>query len=233
MARALVTGGTRGIGAAVAAALRAAGHEVAVSGRLPQVRAPEGCAYVAVDFTDAKALDAFAARAADMELDILVNNAGINRPGLLEDYDPRDFAAIHQVNVVAPFLLCRAVVPGMRRRRYGRIVNITSIWAVVGRPGRSAYAASKSGLVGLSRALALEVAADNVLVNCLSPGITETDLTRQTMGQEAMAEIVLEIPMRRLAKPEEIAQVVRFLASEENSYMTGQHLVVDGGFVSG
>jgi 3-oxoacyl-[acyl-carrier protein] reductase len=166
-----------------------------------------------------------------MELSVLVNSAGINKVGSLEDYDLEDFARIQQVNVTAPFLLCRAVVPGMRKRAFGRIVNITSIFGLVSRAGRSAYSASKFALFGLSRALALEVAADNILVKCLAPGFVETDLTRQTLGATGLREIVTRIPLGRLAQPEEIAHYIRFLVSEDNTYMTGQTLVVDGGFL--
>ena len=228
--RALITGGTRGIGAAVAHALREAGHDVIVTGTRPRARAPEGCAYERCDFGDVAALRRFAARVARLDVSVLVNNAGINLVGPLESYDPRAFARIQQVNVTAPFLLCRAVVPGMRRRRFGRIVNMTSVFGLVSRVGRSAYSASKGAVLGMSRALALEVAADNVLVNCVAPGFVETDLTRRILGPKGMADMVRQIPVGRLAQPVEIARCVRFLVSDENTYLTGQAIVVDGGF---
>lgn len=233
MGRALVTGGTRGIGAATAEVLRNGGHEVFVSGSSPHGTAPAGCTYLQCDFTERDQMQAFAREVADLDLAILVNNAGINVVGPLEEYDLAAFLRLQQVNVEAPFVLCRAVIPGMRRRRYGRIVNVTSIWSVVGRPGRSAYATAKSGLVGLTRTLALEVAADQILVNCVAPGFVDTELTRRTMGPQGMAEIVQQIPLHRLAAPDEIARCIRFLASEENSYLTGQNIVVDGGFTAG
>lgn len=228
--RALVTGGTRGIGAAIAAAMAADGHDVVVTGRAPGGAAPAGCRYLACDFSEAAATAAFADRMAAQEFSVLVNNAGINKIGAVAEYDPADFARVQHVNVTAPFLLCRAVVPGMRRRRFGRIVNITSILGVVSKPGRAAYSASKCGLTGLSRALALEVAQDNVLVNCLAPGVVDTDMTRQVLGPAGVAAMTARIPMRRLARPEEIARAVRFLVSEENTYLTGQTVVVDGGY---
>lgn len=230
---ALVTGGTRGIGAASAMALLEAGHEVIVTGTSPEGHAPAGCAYRHCDFSDAGALEAFAAEVGRLELSVLVNNAGINKVGPLAEYDPADFLRIQQVNVTAPFMLCRAVVPGMRQRRFGRIVNITSVWGVVSKAGRSAYSTSKFGLFGLTRALALEVAADNVLINCLAPGFVDTELTRRVLGEAGIREMMAQVPAGRLARPEEIARYVQFLASEENSYMTGQTLVVDGGFTSG
>ncbi len=118
----------------------------------------------------------------------------------------------------------------MQRRQFGRIVNITSIFSVVSKPGRSAYSASKSGLLGLTRALALEVAADNILINCVAPGIVDTELTHSVLGDPGIAELRSLVPMGRLATSDEIAKYIRFLASEENTYMTGQNLVVDGGF---
>lgn len=228
--KALVTGGTRGLGAAIARALVKAGYAVTVTGTSPQGKGPAGCDYLAGDFTDESQLQALSERAARLEPSVLVNNAGINKVGPLVEYEPSDFARLQQVNVVAPFVLCQAVVPGMRKRTFGRIVNITSIFSVVSKPGRSAYSASKSGLAGFSRALALEVAADNVLVNCLAPGFVETDLTRRILGKRGMAEMTSQIPMGRLASPDEIAGYVRFLVSPENTYLTGQQIIVDGGF---
>ena len=231
--KAFVTGGTRGIGAAIATALVEAGHEVVVSGTSAHPRrVPRRCRYRACDFSDPLALEVFAREVAGWRVSILVNNAGINTVGSLQGYDPAEFARIQQINVVAPFRLCQAVVPGMRKRRFGRIVNITSIFGVVSKAGRGAYSASKFALLGLSRALALEVAAENVLVNCLAPGFVDTDLTRGILGARGIARMRRLIPMGRLARPREIARAVRFLVSEENTYMTGQQVVVDGGFVS-
>ncbi len=231
--RALVTGGTRGIGAAIAKALVETGHEVIVTGTSPQRRAPDRCTYLCCEFSHDEDVKALASHVAELELSVLVNNAGINTVAPLVEYDPVEFARIQQVNMMAPFLLCRAVVPGMRKKRFGRIVNMTSIFGIVSKAGRSAYSASKFGLVGLSRALALEVAADNVLVNCLAPGFVDTDMTRRILGEQGIAQMRSQIPLGRLAEPEEIARYVRFLVSEENTYMTGQHIVVDGGFTCG
>ncbi len=228
--RALVTGGTRGIGLATALVLVRSGHEVFVTGRSSQCEPPPGCHYLSCDFADLAALERLASTIGDLRLSVLVNNAGINKIGPLSQCDPKDFALIHQVNVTAPFMLCRAVVPGMQSRRFGRIVNIASIFSVVSKEGRSAYSASKFGLVGLSRSLAIEVAADNILVNCLSPGFIDTDLTRANLGPAGMQEMQARVPMQRLGQPEEIARYIGFLASEDNTYMTGQNVIVDGGF---
>lgn len=232
MKKALVTGGTRGIGWATALALRADGFEVVVTGRSPGTQVPAGCGYLACDFSDLQAAESFAADAARMEFSVLVNNAGINQIGCVADYDLNDFLKIQQVNIVAPFLLCRAVVPGMQKRKFGRIVNVSSIFGVVSRPGRAAYSTSKFALIGLTRALALEVAKDNVLVNAIAPGVIDTEMTRGILGEKGIAEIVKKIPMGRLAKADEIARVIQFLASEENTYLTGQTIIVDGGYTS-
>lgn len=229
--RALVTGGTRGIGAAIAAELVRAGFNVTVTGT-SHGKAPARCRLVCCDFSDPGQLEDLLRAVVEMEVSVLVNNAGITKVGPTASYAPEDFLRIQQVNVVAPFRLCQAVIPGMRQRRYGRIVNITSVFGVVSKAGRAAYSAAKFGLFGLSRALALEVAAENILVNCVAPGFVETDMTRDVLGKQGMAEMVKRIPMGRLARPGEVARYVRFLVSEENTYMTAQHLIVDGGFTA-
>lgn len=228
--RVLVTGGTRGIGFAIAALLVDADYEVFVTGKSVSGEGPKGTKYFSCDFSNQQALANFSKQIAEQKLDILINNAGINKIGPMSAYSLDDFQALQQVNVVAPFLLCQAVTPGMCERRFGRIVNITSVFSVVSRIHRSAYSASKFGLFGLSRALALEVAKNNVLVNCLAPGFIETDLTKNVLGHKGIEEITKKIPMGRLGKPEEIAYFVKFLVSEENTYLTGQNIVVDGGY---
>src|ERR1051325_4959071 len=154
--KALVTGGTRGIGAAAAIALAEAGYQVTITGTSAHGRLPKGGTFLPCDFLSEKEVDALVAHIARSDFDVLVNNAGINKIGRLEDYALSDFRNIQQVNVTVPFLLCRAVLPAMRKKRFGRIVNITSIFGKVSRAGRSAYSASKFALFGMSRALALE-----------------------------------------------------------------------------
>lgn len=228
--KALVTGGTRGIGVAIAAQLQLAGARVTVTGRQPAGAAPEGCAYYAADFADPGAVAALAVKAAEWDLDILVNNAGINTIGPFDQIVPADFERIHAVNVYAPFRLCQAVLPGMRRRRWGRIVNISSIFGVVTKELRASYSASKFGLDGMTAALAAEAAVDGVLANCVAPGFIETDLTRRVLGEAGIADLVTRIPIRRLGQPKEIAALVAWLVGPENTYLTGQNIVIDGGF---
>lgn len=225
----LVTGGTRGIGLAIAKRMQEAGFQVVVTGS-SQTGKVDGCEYLACDFSDQKATEAFSKKIAEMEFSVLVNNAGINKIGVLTEYDVEDFTNLHQVNVVAPFLLCKAVVPGMQKRKFGRIVNITSIFGVVSKAERSAYSASKFALAGMTRALALETAKDNVLVNCLAPGFVDTELTRRVLGEEGIKEMLKRVPIGRLVSPKEIAQYALFLASDQNTCMTGQTIIVDGGF---
>jgi NAD(P)-dependent dehydrogenase (short-subunit alcohol dehydrogenase family) len=226
--RALITGGTRGIGAAVVELFRACGADVVFTGSGRSGKSPAGCR--AVDFSDAAATEAFAAEASGGEFDILVNCAGINVIAPFAEISTEDFDRIHLVNVRTPLLLCRALIPGMRERRWGRIVNVTSVFGRVSRAGRASYSASKFGLDGLTAALAAEVAVDGILANCVAPGFVETDMTRRVLGESGIREIVGRIPIGRLAQPAEIAHLICWMASSENSYVSGQSFVVDGGF---
>ena len=227
---AVVTGATRGIGRAIALRLQAAGARVLCTGRSSPGSAPQGCDYRAVDFSDRGATAAFAEELAAAVPDVLVNNAGINRLAPFADTDPDAFLRIHHVNVFAPMMLCRAVVPGMRKRRWGRIVNVASVWSLRSLSGRGAYSASKFGLDGLTAALAAEVAADNVLANCVSPGFIDTELLRSMMDAKQIAALAARVPMARLGQPEEIAAFVAWLAGPENTYISGQNMAIDGGY---
>ena len=227
---AVVTGATRGIGRAIAERLRADGAQVVATGRAPSGEAPEGCEYHGVDLADDASTQAFAAWLGELRPDILVNNAGINKLAPIAEMPPETVAALHRVNVLAPMQLCRAVLPAMRERRWGRIVSVASIWSLRSLPGRAAYSASKFGLDGLSAAIAAEVAADNVLVNCVSPGFVDTELLRRMIDDKGIADLVATAPMRRLAQPGEIAAFVAWLAGPENTFISGQNLPIDGGY---
>ncbi|MDE2489550.1 MAG: SDR family oxidoreductase [Elusimicrobia bacterium] len=216
--KALVTGASRGLGAAIAAALRARGTEVLAPSRAE------------LDLLDPASIRAYADSAAAADVDILVNNAGINTPRLLVDLRDDEWAATLQTNLTAVMSLTRALAPGMRARRWGRIVNISSIFSLVTKERRSLYSATKAGLNGFTRAAAVELAPDGVLVNAVCPGYVDTELTRQNNSPTDIERISASIPLRRLARPEEIAGLVVFLCSEENTYVTGQSLVADGGF---
>ena len=227
---AVVTGATRGIGRAIALRLRAQGARVIATGRSAKGEAPEDCEYRSVDLAAEAQTRAFAEALAAERPDILVNNAGINRLAPFAETSAEDLSALHRVNVLAPLLLCRAVLPAMRERRWGRIVNIASIWSLRSLAGRAAYSASKFGLDGLTAALAAEVAADNVLANCVSPGFVDTELLRRMLSAAQIAELVAQVPMRRLARPEEVAAFVAWLAGPDNTYISGQNLPIDGGY---
>ena len=165
-----------------------------------------------------------------LPVDILVNCAGINRVEVCEDIKIDSISSALQINLVAPVLLSRSLLPQMAARGYGRIVNISSIWSIVSRSGRAIYSASKCGLNGMTRTLAIEGAPHNVLVNVVAPGYVNTELTAQNNTPQELQAISQTIPAGRLAEPEEVAEIVAFLCSDRNSYMTGQVIVVDGGY---
>ena len=230
--RALVSGGSKGLGAAIARALDEAGCEVLVAASREESLVGSTYEGFIADLSSLEQTQDLAARLAAESIDILVNNAGINRIALFADIDPTDFQTVQDINLRAPMLLCQSVLRHMRARGWGRIVNVASIWAEVSRAQRWSYSASKAGLVGMTRALAAEVACDGVLVNCVSPGVIETDLTLQVLGAEGVARIQQEIPIGRLGRPAEVAALVAFLASEQNTYISGQSILIDGGFTS-
>ncbi|MEO5334920.1 MAG: SDR family oxidoreductase [Magnetococcus sp. YQC-5] len=229
--KALVTGGSRGIGAAIAMRLRADGAEVMVTATGRRGEIPEGCTLRVVDFIDHEASERFFSEVVGLGIDILVNNAGINKIGPFADLDPADFDRIHRVNTRAPFRLCQAVLPGMRQRGWGRIVTISSIFGVISREFRAPYSASKFAVDGMTAALAAEVAQYGILANCVAPGFIDTDLTRGILGEQGMAELAKRIPAQRFGQVGEVAEIVAWLCGPENTYVSGQNWVIDGGFV--
>lgn len=236
--RALITGATRGIGAQIADDFEALGAELLLTGTDPEAidvlsEKHPSRTYRAVDFLDEGATHAFIEGLEnERRIDILVNNAGINRISDIHASDVADWDAISKVNLHTPVLLTRTVSGMMRRNGYGRIVNISSIFGVVSKAKRSFYSTTKFGILGLTVASALDLAREGVLVNAVSPGFVLTDLTRRVLGEEGMAELADQVPIGRFAEPSEISAVVAFLASDLNTYITAQNLVVDGGFVS-
>lgn len=227
---AFVTGATRGIGRAIAGELHARGAKVIGTGTASVAAASDLHGYVSADFSRREDIEACAAHVAELAPDILVNNAGINKIAPFAEVSLDDFIRIQTVNVVAPFALCKAAVPHMRQRGWGRIVNISSIWGKISKPQRASYSAAKFAIDGFTLALALEYAPYGVIANCIAPGFTDTELTRKVLGEAQLAELVQMVPARRMANVAEIARLVAWLASPENTYLTGQNIAIDGGF---
>ena len=229
--KALVTGGTRGIGAAIASRLLAGGVDVTVTGTSKNGAGPNGSKFRLVDFKDIGATEEFALEVSQSKFDILVNNAGINKRAPFTEIAKADFDQIQLVNLRAPFLLCQAVVPHMRSQEWGRIVNISSIFGLVSREHRASYSTSKFAIDGMTAALAAEVASQGILANCVAPGFIDTEMTRIAIGGQGLRDLAATIPIHRLGRAEEVAAFVFWLCSSENSYISGQNFVIDGGFI--
>ncbi len=233
---ALVTGASGGIGGAIARRLHGQGATVVLSGtRAEALEALAGelgerTQVMTCNLGDPAETDALVGRveAEAGQLDILINNAGLTRDGLAMRMKDEDWQQVLDVNLTAAFRLARASLKGMMKRRWGRIIGITSIVGVTGNPGQANYAASKAGLIGMTKSLAQEVASRGITVNCVAPGMIETAMT-EALNDQQRERILTAIPMQRLGKPEEIASGVVYLASEEAAYVTGQTLHVNGG----
>ncbi|MHB1116080.1 SDR family NAD(P)-dependent oxidoreductase [Sideroxydans sp.] len=226
----VVTGASRGIGLAIAREFGALGAHVIGTRTSATEEIGECSEWIAADFSDKEQIHACAEAVQKHEPDILINNAGINKIGPFAEIDPDDFLLIQQVNVFAPFLLCQAAIPAMKRRQWGRIVNISSIWGKIGKEYRAPYSTSKFALDGMTLALAAEHSRDGILANCVAPGFTDTELTRRVLGDEGIQHLTAMVPSRRMASTEEIARFVVWLGGVGNSYITGQNIAIDGGF---
>ena len=233
---ALVTGASGGIGAEIARALHAAGATVGLSGtRVDPLQAlaselGERAHVLPCNLSDMAAVEALPKQAADAmgSVDILVNNAGITRDNLFMRMSDEEWQSVLDVNLTATFKLCKGVMRGMMKARWGRIVNISSVVGATGNPGQANYAASKAGMVGMSKSLAYEVASRGITVNAVAPGFIETAMTDK-LTDDQKAGIMGQIPAGRMGSPEEIAAGVVYLASPEAAYVTGTTLHVNGG----
>lgn len=236
----LVTGGTRGIGWHVASNFASLGATVILTGtgaesasdaagRLPGT----GHEGVAVDFRDGESTREFLTGLERRDrIDVCVNNAGINRIGPVESVRDEDWDALQSVNLEAPLRVTRAVARVMKRRGYGRIVNVSSIFGLISKRDRALYSMTKFGLRGLTVASALDLARHGILVNCVAPGFVRTELTDSILAPADQAALAAQVPLGRFADPGEIARVVVFLCSPGNTYITAQTIVSDGGFTS-
>lgn len=215
----LVTGGSRGIGQAVRKALECQGVNCIAPSRSE------------LDISSLTSIEAFFS-SLDVELDGLVNNAGINIVNPVEAINDVDTEQMIKINLIAPLKLIQHVVKGMRNKQSGKIVNISSIWGVRSKEYRSLYSLTKFGLNGVTKSLARELGPDNILINSVAPGYVSTEMTNQNVPDNIQKEIIETIPLGRFANPDEIAKLVLFLLSDDNTYITGQTIVIDGGFLA-
>ena len=228
--RVLITGGTRGIGYAIAKAFLEQEAEVHVTGSKKDGKGPHGSIFHSCDFSNSENLENLYDKVQRINVEVLINNAGINKTGAFAKLSPEDFLRIQQVNLYSPFRLIQTVLPGMTSKKWGRIVNITSIFSIVGKEFRAPYSASKFGMDGMTASLAAEVAESGVLVNSVAPGFIDTELTREVLGESGMREMATKVPIRRMGSPEEVARLVLWLSSNENTFVSAQNIAIDGGF---
>lgn len=215
--RVLLTGGSRGIGKAIYEEIKDE-FDVVIPTREE------------LDLTSLESIDSYFKT--EKKFDILINNAGINIIKEIEDILDEDIEKINTINLVAPLKLIQHCVKNMKEKRFGKIVNVSSIWGVKSKEKRTLYSGTKFGIIGHTKALCQELGGYNILINSICPGFTATDLTMESLSKEELKDIQKQIPLQRLATPKEIAKSVKFLVSDENSYITGQTLVIDGGFTA-
>lgn len=214
----LITGGARGIGAAIAATLSAKGCHIVAPTRDQ------------LDLASPVSVDAYLSANRDLAVDILINNAGINVLRRIAEIDDASWQSMLQTNLRSALRLIQTYAPGMQSRGWGRILNVSTIFSLVTKERRAAYSMTKAALNALTRSAAVEFGPAGVLVNALAPGYVDTALTRQNNSPEVIAAITGTIPLRRMAQADELARAAAFLVSEDNTYLTGQTIVVDGGF---
>ena len=239
---ALITGATRGIGKEIALELAQNGFDIAVNYRSMQEGMEDlkkeieeygvRCEFVGADVANFEQCESMVKETVEKfgKIDILVNNAGITKDGLIMRMKKEDFEAVIDINLIGTFNVTRNVIPYMIKQKSGRIINVSSVVGVAGNAGQTNYSASKAGIIGFTKSLAKEVASRNILVNAIAPGFIDTDMTK-VLSDNVKEGINAQIPLRRMGSPKEVAKVVKFLASEDSSYITGQVINIDGGMV--
>lgn len=228
----LITGGTRGLGLAMAKTFAQAGAHVICTGTALKGRLSQNLEYWSLDLTSEDSINGFIKKLKSLKrLDIVVNNAGINVIESIDDIKDINWDKIIQVNLTGAMMVMRESSKIMKKKRIsGRILNISSIYGVISRAKRNAYSASKAGLIGLTRASALDLSSHGILVNALCPGFVLTDLTKSILSKSEIAALTAQVPLGRFGREEDIAKMALFLCSDLNTYMTGQTIIVDGGF---
>ena len=237
---ALITGGTQGIGKAIVDEFLNAGAKVIVTGKqLNETQYKNKnknkniIKYIQVDFTDNKSFDSFLIELKKIKrIDICINNAGINKIDYLSNITIKNWEDHQAVNLTAPLRISQVVINKMKKNNYGKIINISSIWGKKSKEQRSLYSITKHGIHGLTVSSSIELAKYNILINSISPGFIDTKLTRKNLSKLEISKIIKTIPIKRMAKTKEVSPIILFLSSKTNTYITGQNIFVDGGFIN-
>tara|TARA_B100001939_G_C16865704_1_gene583978 strand:+ start:152 stop:856 length:705 start_codon:yes stop_codon:yes gene_type:complete len=229
----LITGASRGIGLEIAKSYYNGGYSVlttSTSNWMHKNINPRE--HFQVNFNNEESMDAFLKKLKKYEIDILINNAGINKIDSFVNVKLEDFIKIQNVNVIAPFRICQVVIPKMKKKKFGRIVGLSSIWGKRSKEFRSSYSASKFAIDGLIKAIALEYSKHGILANSVAPGFIDTELTRKILTKDQINYLTSLVPIKRFGTSEEVAKFIKWLGSKENTYITAQNLAIDGGYTS-
>tara|TARA_B110000196_G_C21103354_1_gene643822 strand:- start:214 stop:957 length:744 start_codon:yes stop_codon:yes gene_type:complete len=237
---ALITGGTQGIGKAIVDEFLNAGAKVIVTGRqlnetqyINKNKNKNIIKYFQVDFADSKNFDSFLIELKKIKrIDICINNAGINKIDYLSNITIKNWEDHQAVNLTAPLRISQVVINKMKKNNYGKIINISSIWGKKSKEQRSLYSITKYGIHGLTVSSSIELARYNILINSISPGFIDTKLTRKNLSKLEISKIIKTIPIQRMAKTKEVSPIILFLSSKTNTYITGQNIFIDGGFIN-
>tara|TARA_Y100000741_G_C18215287_1_gene543465 strand:- start:395 stop:1102 length:708 start_codon:yes stop_codon:yes gene_type:complete len=227
----LVTGSSKGLGAAISEKLALEGYEIYGTSTSGEGSILGVNTWIKADFSTDSGIQSFLKILEELPVfDVLINNAGINIIKPQEEVLSNEYEKIQNINLKAPYQIAQHIAKGMTLNGGGKIINIASIWSVISKTNRTLYSTMKTGIIGMTRSMAIEWAKQNILINAVSPGFVMTKLTDESLSLKEKKELKEQVPLGRFARPEEIASVVSFLCSEENKYLTGQNIIVDGGF---